>query len=173
MQKNLRNRIIAGTVGAALLLGPTAAFATTTPSPVASSAPTKVKMSAADLAAYKAAVAAYRLALKAWQVSRDTARTAYKASLVSYRAAIAANKVSRKQIEATFNAAVNTAKAAFTTATTGTVTAAARQVALNTRVAAVAAATDVRAAAIIALPTLPIKLPVPTVTPKPVAPVKP
>jgi len=60
MQKNLRNRIIAGTVGAALLLGPTAAFATATPSPVASNAPTKVKMSAADQAAHKAAVAAYR-----------------------------------------------------------------------------------------------------------------
>jgi len=173
MQKNLRNRIIAGTVGAALLLGPTAAFATATPSPVASNAPTKVKMSAADQAAHKAAVAAYRVALKAWQASRDTARAAYKASLVSYRAVIAANKASRKQIEATFNTAVNAAKDAYTTATTGTVTAAARQVALNTRVAAVAAATDVRAAAIIALPTLPIKLPVPTVTPKPVAPVKP
>ena len=92
---------------------------------------------------------------------------------MSYRAAIAANNVSRKQIEVTFNTAVNAAKAAFTTATTGTVTAAARQVALNTRVAAVAAATDVRAAAIIALPTLPVKLPVPKLAPKPVAPLKP
>ena len=173
MQKNLRNRIIAGTVGAVLLLGPTAAFATTTPSPVASSAPTKAKMSAADRTAYKAAVAAYRVALKAWQATRNAARTAYKASIVSYRAAIAANNVSRKQIEVTFNTAVNAAKAAFTTATTGTVTAAARQVALNTRVAAVAAATDVRAAAIIALPTLPVKLPVPKLAPKPVAPLKP
>jgi hypothetical protein len=44
---------------------------------------------------------------------------------------------------------------------------------LNARVAAVAAATNVRAAAIAALPTLPTKLTPPVVAPKPVAPVKP
>ena len=67
MKKNLRNRIIAASVGAALLLGPTAAFADTTPAPTSATAPTKTKVTSADQAAYKAALAAYRVALKAWQ----------------------------------------------------------------------------------------------------------
>ncbi len=172
MTRDLRKQIVAVTLGAALLLGPTAAFANTTHAPTTSSALDKAKVSAADRAAYKAAVAAYRVALKAWQETRNKAQSDYKASIVAYRATIKANHASRKQIEVTFNTAISAAKAAYETATTGNVTAAARQAALNARVAAVAAATNVRAAAIIALPTLPTKLHAPTVAPKPVAPVK-
>lgn len=170
MNKNLRNKLVAASIGAAMVLAPTAAFADTTPAPSAASSPAKAKMGSVDHAADKAARAAYRAALKVWQDTRDKARVDYKASILAYRAAIKANKESRKQIEVTFNAAVSAAKVAYEAATTGTVTAAARQAALNARVAAVAAATNVRAAAIIALPTLPIKLPAPTVAPKPVAP---
>ena len=173
MTRDLRKQIVAITVGAALLLGPTAAFADTTYVPTISSTADKAKVSATDRAAYKAAVAAYRVALKAWQEARNKAQSEYKASIVAYRGVIKANKESRKQIEVTFNAAVSAAKVAYTAATTGTVTAAARQAALNARVAAVATATNARAAAIIALPTIPTKLHAPTVAPKPVAPAKP
>jgi hypothetical protein len=169
MNKNLRNKLVAASIGAALVLAPTAAFAKTTLTPSLALSPAKAKMGSVDHAADKVARTAYRAALKVWQDTRNKAQVDYKASILAYRAAIKTNKESRKQIEVTFNVAVNAA-------TTGTVTAAARQAALNARVAAVAAATNVRAAAIIALPTLPIKLPAPTVAPKPVspgAPVKP
>jgi hypothetical protein len=176
MNKNLRNKLVAASIGAALVLAPTAAFAKTTLTPSLALSPAKAKMGSVDHAADKVARTAYRAALKVWQDTRNKAQVDYKASILAYRAAIKTNKESRKQIEVTFNVAVNAAKVAYEAATTGTVTAAARQAALNARVAAVAAATNVRAAAIIALPTLPIKLPAPTVAPKPVspgAPVKP
>lgn len=173
MKISRRNQLVAGAIGAAMLLAPTAAFADATPSPTATTTTTNAKPTADQKAAYKAALDAYRVALKAWQQTRDSDRAAYKTALAAYRAAIAANKASRQQIDATFNSAVAAARAAYATATAGSPTAAARQVALNARVAEVAAATNARAAAIAALPTLPARPSVPTVAPKPTPPVKP
>ena len=91
MSKNIKNKVIAGVVGFGIVLTPTVAFAdsavvgttttvvapATTPAPVSTSKPTD-----ANKATHKAAVEAYRVALKAWQDTRKANQVAYEATSV-------------------------------------------------------------------------------------------
>lgn len=168
MNNKFTKSLLAGVLGVALTFsGATLAMAEDAPVAPVTQAPTVAKKDKQAIAVYKAAKADYQTAVTEFKAAKESYKqqqASYKALMVELKPALVAYGQAKKVIGQTFAAAVKSAKAAYTQAISGGVSAEAKLAAKIQFDEAKAAAAASRAAAITALGTAPVK---------PAAPVKP